>query len=68
MEESSRNDIRHLLKTFGLQADEAVISHLARNPGDSPLRIRLVLEDITDYGGSPSGESLHLEIEGEVRR
>lgn len=68
MEESSRNDIRHLLKTFGLQADEAVISHLARNPDDSPLHIRLVLDDITDYGDSPPRESLHLEIEGEVRR
>jgi ribosomal protein L12E/L44/L45/RPP1/RPP2 len=32
MAESSRDDIRKLLKTFGIQADEAVIAHLARNP------------------------------------
>jgi hypothetical protein len=68
MEESSRTDIRRLLKTFGVQADEAIIAHLARNPGVSSLRIRLVLEDLTDYGASPPTEPLRLEIEGEIRR
>ena len=28
MEDSSRDDIRKLLKTFGIQADEAVVAHL----------------------------------------
>ena len=68
MEESSRDDIRRLLKSFGIQADEAVIAHLARNPGEQPLRLRLVLEDITDYGENPPAGPLHLLIEGEIRR
>lgn len=68
MEESSRNDIRRLLKTFGVQVDEAITAHLARHPGQKPLRIRLLLEDLTDYGGSAPDEPLHLEIEGEIRR
>lgn len=68
MEDSSRDDIRRLLKTFGIQADEAIIAHLARNPGQGPLHIRLRLEDLTDYGDAPPQESLHLEIEGEIHR
>jgi hypothetical protein len=68
MNESSRDDIRRLLKTFGLQADEMVITHLARNPGQVPLQVRLVLEDLTDYGDSPPNPPLHVEIKGEIRR
>jgi hypothetical protein len=68
MEESSRHDIRRLLKTFGIQADEALIAHLARNPGAGPWRVRLVLEDLTDYGDSPPAETLSVVIEGEIRR
>lgn len=68
MEESSRNDIRKLLKNFGIQADEAIVAHLARNPGGTPLHLRLTLSDLTNYGDSLPDHSLHLEIEGEVRR
>ncbi len=68
MEETSRDDIRRLLKQFGVRADEAVIAHLARNPGDKPLRVRLTLEDLTDYGSNAPAAPLHLEIEGEIRR
>lgn len=73
MEDTSRQDIRRLLKTFGVRADEALIAHLARNPQVASLRIRLVLEDLTDYGDAPSGEPppgepLRLEIEGDVQR
>jgi uncharacterized protein YceH (UPF0502 family) len=68
MQETSRDDIRRLLKQFGVRADEAVIAHLARNPGDRPLRIRLTLEDLTDYESNPPDIPLHLEIEGEIRR
>ena len=68
MEESSRDDIRRLLKTFGIQADEAIIAHLARNPGQGLLLVRLRLEDLTDYGDAPPQEALHLEIEGDIRR
>jgi len=68
MNESSRDDIRRLLKTFGIQADEAIVAHLARNPGEGSLRVRLMLEDLTNYGNSPPDRPLRLEIEGEVRR
>jgi hypothetical protein len=68
MQETSRDDIRRLLKQFGIRADEAVIAHLARTTGSQPLRIRLTLEDLTDYGGNPPSIPLRLEIEGEIRR
>jgi len=68
MEETSRHDIRRLLKTFGVQADEAIIRYLERNPGTHPLRLRITLEDITDYGGQQPSHPLHLVVEGEIRR
>lgn len=68
MEESSRNDIRRLLKTFGIQADEAMIAHLARNPEVAKLQVRLILQDLTDYGDSPPEEPLHLEMDGDIQR
>jgi hypothetical protein len=68
MEETSRNDIRKLLKTFGIQADEAIIAHLARNPGDKPLHLRITLTDLTDYGEMTPDHPLHLEIKGEISR
>jgi len=68
MSETSRHDIRKLLKSFGVQADEALIAHIARNPGNIPLRIRIIMEDVTDYGQSPPDQPLRLEIEGEIQR
>ena len=68
MDDTSRDDVRRLLKTFGIQADEAIVAHLARNPGEGPLRVRVVLEDLTDYGASPPDRSLRMEVEGEIRR
>jgi hypothetical protein len=68
MEESARQDIRQLLKTFGVKADEAMIAHLARNPGVAGLRVRVVLEDLTDYGGQEPAEPLRLVVEGEINR
>ena len=68
MEGSSRDDIRSLLKTFGIQADEAIIAHLARNPQQDRLQIRLILDDLTDYGASPPEAPLHMEIKGQIRR
>ena len=67
MDSPSRDDIRRLLKTFGVGADEAVIRHLARTSHPGPFRVRLTLEDLTDYGAAP-GERLGFEVEGEVRR
>ena len=60
MEQSSRNDIRRLLKTFGIQADEAITAHLARHPGEGPLRIRLVLEDLTPLPRTQVGHEPQL--------
>jgi hypothetical protein len=68
MEQEDRQDIRRLLKTFGIRADEAIIAHLARHPDAGPLQLRLTLHDDTDYGSSPPGEKLHLEVKGEIRR
>ena len=68
MESPSRDDIRALLKSFGIKADEVIISHLARNPGEKPLSIKLILKDNTDYGDAQPDGPLHLEIEGEIRR
>jgi len=66
MQSTGRDDIRRLLKTFGVRADEVVIAHLARFRPPGGLRIALILEDRTDYRGSPPPERLHLEIEGTV--
>lgn len=67
MDSPARDDIRRLLKTFGVGADETLIRYLARTTYTGSLRVRLVLEDLTEYGAS-SGERLHFEVEGEVRR
>lgn len=68
MESTSRDDIRRLLKAFGVKADELIVSHLARTAGGGAVRLALILEDRTDYGANPPAVRLHLEIEGEVRR
>ncbi len=66
MEESRRSDIRRLLKTFGVKADEAIIQHMTRNPGSSPMCVRIVLEEIPEPGGST--EPLRFSVEGSIRR
>ena len=66
MEDSSRSDIRRLLKTFGVGADEAIIRHLERTTPSRPLRLRFVIEDLTDYA-DPAAERVHFEVEGDVR-
>jgi rhamnose utilization protein RhaD (predicted bifunctional aldolase and dehydrogenase) len=68
MDELERKDIRRLLKTFGVQADEALIAHLARNPDVDMVRVRITLEDLTEYGSATPDEPLHVEVEGKVRR
>ena len=67
MESASRDDIRKLLKMFGIRADELIVAHLARTPSAGPLRLALILEDRTDYGKEPPADRLHLELEGDVR-
>lgn len=68
MSEDSRDDIRRLLKEFGVRADGAMVAHLAAAPGDRPLRLRCTLEDLTDYGAGAPSARLHLEVEGTIRR
>ena len=68
MDASGRDDVRKLLKEFGIRADEAVIAHLTRNDDLSSIDIRLTLVDTTDYGASPPGIPLELVVEGTIRR
>lgn len=67
MEENGRNDIRRLLKTFGVRADQAITAYLEENPDIDVLHLRVTMEDLTDYGDSAPGEPLHLEIDAEIR-
>lgn len=68
MEDNSRKDIRALLKTFGVRADEAIIGHLAKHPDVGQLQLKLILQDQTNYGVSKPEETLSLEISGKVNR
>ena len=68
MSSDKRDDMRALLKTFGIQADEAVIAHLARNPKLEGLRLQLTLQDLTDYGEHDSEGELGLVVIGEIGR
>ena len=65
---SPRSDIRRLLKSFGIQADEMIIAHLARNPASPELKIRITLTDLTDYGERHPDRPLNVEIEGTIRQ
>ncbi len=62
----SEKDIRRLLKTFGVKVDQAIQEQLERYPQISPLRVRLVLVDLTNYGDGEPQPRLHLEIEGDI--
>lgn len=66
MSEENRKDIRMLLKKFGVQADEAVVRHLATLPEPRALKLRCTLEDLTDYESPPSSP-LQVTVEGEIR-
>jgi hypothetical protein len=68
MEETIQNDIRKLLRTFGVKADQAIHAYLENNPEIPAIKVRLVLEDLTEYESEQPANKLHLEVEGEVRR
>ena len=68
MGDAARDDIRRLLKEFGVRADGAIVTHLAAAAGERPLRLRCTLEDLTDYGVGAAPTRLHLEVEGTIRR
>ena len=67
MSEENRKDIRMLLKRFGVQADEAIVRHLALLGDGVPLRLRCTLEDLTDYGDQSPATPLSVTIEGEIQ-
>ena len=68
MEDNSRKDIRALLKTFGVKADEAIVGHLAKNPSVKQLNLKVTLEDMTDYGSATPAESLSFVVDGQINR
>ena len=68
MEDNSRKDIRALLKTFGVKADEAIVGYLAKHPEVNHLKLKVTLEDQTDYGASTPSEVLALQVEGIINR
>ena len=49
MPSNAHEDIRKLLKEFGLTADETVSAYLIEEKPSRPLRLRIVLEDVTAY-------------------
>lgn len=66
MNDNTRNQIRKLLKNFGIMADEALTTHLSRLTTNRPVHVRITLEDLTDYGDTPPEEELHAEIEDRI--
>jgi len=68
MYDNSRKDIRLLLKTFGVKADEAIVGHLAKNPQVTKLKLKVTLEDLTDYGSSTPSGTLSVEINSQINR
>ena len=66
MQETPRDAIRRLLKTFGIQADEAITAHLDQALAAPEIKIRLSLTDLTDYGDSPPERALTVEVEGTI--
>lgn len=68
MEEISRNDIRTLLKTFGIQADDEIMHHLISAQYKGTLHLRITLDDLTNYGDQVPEKPLHVEVEGEIRQ
>lgn len=62
-----QDDIRRLLRGFGIQADETIQAQAKNAAGVEKLRLRLVVEDLTDYGGTHSASPPRiLEVEGEI--
>ncbi len=68
MEEVTAKDIRRLLKTFGVKADETIQAYLDQNPRGTPLKIRITLEDLTEYGSQAPKSRLHFSVEDEIHR
>lgn len=65
MPSTAHDDIRRLLKEFGLTADETVTTYLIETKPAQSLHLRIVLEDLTRYE-SPPAHPLRVEVAGEV--
>ncbi len=65
MSEHTQDDIRRLLRSFGIKADAAISSYLAERKPARPLRLRVVVEEIGEGAGETA--SRLCEVEGEVR-
>ena len=66
LNEHGRQDIRKLLKRFGIEADKSVTAYLGKHPDYSELRVRLTLEDITQYDDAAQVME-PLVIDGSIR-
>lgn len=66
-DESTQKDIRRLLKTFGVQAESAIVQHLQHHPQIKTLQLRIRLEDLTSYPDDTE-MPLAFSVEGEVRQ
>jgi hypothetical protein len=63
----TRSDIRSLLKTFGIQADEILTAYIEENPDGPSLEITITLE-ATVTSGTGIEKPLSLVMEGTVSR
>lgn len=66
-DETAQMDIRRLLKTFGVQADTAIVEHLLNHPDLETLRLRIRLEDLTEYADRKI-QPLSFVAEGNIHR
>ena len=60
MNEETRQDIRALLKRFGIKADEHISAHLEQAGDGTELTLRITFEDT-------AGAMAPLTIDGKIR-
>lgn len=67
VDETVVSGIRRLLKTFGVQADAAIIKHMEEHPDVNSLYLRVHLEDLTEYSDAET-KPLMLSVDGSIQR
>jgi hypothetical protein len=65
MRSTAHDAIRKLLKEFGVTADETVSAYLIEKKPAHTLKLRIVLEDVTE-GGASAADRLRVEVQGEI--
>ena len=65
LQDSTRRDMRRLLKTFGISADEALTTYLREHPDVERLQVRITLQGSAGDGAG-AAEPLLLEIEDTI--